>query len=139
METKNNSGIKPSLPDVANGQSNFNNVSQLSGVISTIQTSNNGTCPTSNARLSIDDLSVAQMESLLSPCSRRRSENFAQGEIHALIEEIGKHRHVLLSKCRALRLERRYAWDEVAKALNSKHPNLIKRTGPQASQTRENS
>ncbi|KAM7540106.1 hypothetical protein Aperf_G00000021301 [Anoplocephala perfoliata] len=73
-----------------------------------------------------------EIDSLISPVIiRRKIDGFVEPEITLMLEEIGKRRHILLSKsCRYNRL-RKEAWEEVALSVASRYPQSPKRSGMQ--------
>lgn len=87
--------------------------------------------PPTPTDVQVNQLSLAEMESIISPFSRHRSESFAQQEVELLISEIGKRRHILLSKDPAQRGMKKKAWEEVAASISLKCPHEPRRTGIQ--------
>ncbi len=83
-------------------------------------------------------LSLAEMESIITPLTRRRSEGFAQQEVKLMIKEIEKRRHILLSMSPTHNKLKRRAWEEVANAMAQKFPHENRRTGEQVSITLNN-
>ena len=81
--------------------------------------------------LQINQLSLAEMESIITPLSRRRSEGFVQQEVRLMIKEIEKRRHILLSTSPAYSKLKKKAWEEVANSMALKRPHEPRRTGEQ--------
>ncbi|VDO08544.1 unnamed protein product [Rodentolepis nana] len=69
-------------------------------------------------------LNLAEIDSLISPFIRRRSDEFTQQETTLLIEEIGKLRHILLSKASHHSRMKKKAWEELKK----KWENIVLKT-----------
>ncbi|KAM7539650.1 hypothetical protein Aperf_G00000021412 [Anoplocephala perfoliata] len=63
---------------------------------------------------SITKMSLSELDSLMEPFTRPRTDAFSVQEIKLMIEEIGKVRHILLSKSRPNRKLVKEAWEEVA-------------------------
>lgn len=81
----------------------------------------------------VTQMSLAEMDSLLSPFVRKRADEFSLEEIEILIEEVGLLRHILLSRDPNCNASKRLGWEIVANNLASKLPNAPRRTGPQVS------
>lgn len=64
---------------------------------------------------SITKMSLSELDSLMEPFIRRRNDVFSEQEIKLMIEEIGKVRHILLSKSRRNSRLMKEAWEEVAR------------------------
>uniref|UniRef100_A0A5K3F205 Myb-like domain-containing protein n=1 Tax=Mesocestoides corti TaxID=53468 RepID=A0A5K3F205_MESCO len=88
--------------------------------------------------LPITQLSLAEMESIISPLTRRRSEGFVQQEVKLMIKEIEKRRHILLSVSPSHNKLKRRAWEEVANSMALKCPHEPRRTGEQIKKKWEN-
>ncbi|KAM3180117.1 hypothetical protein ACTXT7_016935 [Hymenolepis weldensis] len=88
--------------------------------------------------LPVAQMSLAEMDSLISPFIRRRADEFTREEINLLIEEIGKLRHILLSKAPQHSRLKKKAWEEVASNLALRFPNGPKRLGTQLKKKWEN-
>lgn len=86
----------------------------------------------------VTQMSLAEMDSLISPFIRRRSDEFTQQETSLLIEEIGKLRHILLSKASQHTGLKKKAWEEVASNLALRYPCGPKRCGMQLKKKWEN-
>lgn len=86
----------------------------------------------------VTQMSLAEVDSLVSPFISRRSDEFTQQETDLLIEEIGKLRHILLSKANQHTGLKRKAWEEVASNLASRYPCGPKRCGMQLKKKWEN-
>ena len=84
-----------------------------------------------NPHVPIKHLSLAEMESIISPFTKRRSENFALQEVMLLIKEIGKRSHIILSRNPSDRKLKKKAWEEVANSMALKRPHEPRRTGEQ--------
>lgn len=81
----------------------------------------------------LTQLGFAEMDSLISPSVRKRSDEFSHEEVELLVKEVGSLRHILLSRAPFhMWLKRRY-WELVANSLASKLPNAPRRTGIQVS------
>ncbi|KAM7539523.1 hypothetical protein Aperf_G00000021394 [Anoplocephala perfoliata] len=86
----------------------------------------------------VTQMSLAEIDSLISPIIRRKSEGFMQHEIKLMIEEIGKLRHILLSRVPSrIRLKKK-AWEEVAHNMALRNPNEPQRSGAQIKKKWEN-
>ena len=79
----------------------------------------------------INKLSLAEMESIILPLTKRRSENFVLQEVMLLIKEIGKRSHIILSRNPLDRKLKKKAWEEVANSMALKRPHEPRRTGEQ--------
>lgn len=79
----------------------------------------------------VTQMSLAEIDSLISPIIRRRSEGFMQNEIKFMLEEIGKLRHILLSKASGHNRLKKKAWEEVAHNMALRNPNEPRRSGRQ--------
>ncbi|KAL5111979.1 hypothetical protein TcWFU_004500 [Taenia crassiceps] len=88
--------------------------------------------------LPITQLSLAEMESIISPLTRRRSEGFVQQEVKLMIKEIEKRRHILLSMSPVHNRLKKRAWEEVANSMALKRPHEPRRTGEQIKKKWEN-
>ncbi|VUZ39444.1 unnamed protein product [Hymenolepis diminuta] len=86
----------------------------------------------------VTQMSLAEMDSLISPFMRRRADEFTREEINLLVEEIGKLRHILLSKAPQHSRLKKKAWEEVASNLALRFPNGPKRLGMQLKKKWEN-
>ena len=84
----------------------------------------------------INQLTPAEMESLISPVTKRRSENLVLQEVRLLIKEIRKRRHIIYSKNQAQSRWKRRAWEEVANSLALKRPHEPRQSGKQVSHSR---
>lgn len=87
--------------------------------------------PSTCTGLPITQLSLAEMESIISPLTRRRSEGFVQQEVKLMIKEIEKRRHILLSMSPVHNRLKKRAWEEVANSMALKRPHEPRRTGEQ--------
>lgn len=85
----------------------------------------------------VTQMSLAEMDSLISPFIRRRADEFTREEINLLVEEIGKLRHILLSKAPQHSRLKKKAWEEVASNLALRFPNGPKRLGVQVRLTED--
>lgn len=87
--------------------------------------------PSDCTNLPMKQLSLAEMESIISPLSRRRSEGFVQQEVKLMIKEIEKRRHIILATSPAYSRLKKKAWEEIANSVALKRPHEPKRTGEQ--------
>ncbi|VDM16199.1 unnamed protein product [Hydatigera taeniaeformis] len=94
--------------------------------------------PSTCTGLPITQLSLAEMESIISPLTRRRSEGFVQQEVKLMIKEIEKRRHILLSMSPVHNRLKKRAWEEVANSMALKRPHEPRRTGEQIKKKWEN-
>ena len=87
--------------------------------------------PSVSLPLPINQLTLIQMESIISPLTKRRSENFMKQEVMQLIQEIEKRCHIILSRDPSDRQLKKKAWKEVANSMALKCPHEPRRTGEQ--------
>lgn len=85
----------------------------------------------------VTQMSLSEIDSLISPLIRHRAGEFVESEIKLMIEEIGKRRHILLSTSSEYNNGlKKKAWEEVALNVALRYPKGPKRSGIQVSAAR---
>ncbi|VDO00117.1 unnamed protein product [Rodentolepis nana] len=79
----------------------------------------------------IPNMSLADLDSLIEPLTRPRTDYFSEFEIQLMLEEIGKLRHIILAKDQKNGRILKKAWEDVARNMAQRFPTEYKRTANQ--------
>lgn len=79
----------------------------------------------------IPNMSLADLDSLIEPLTRPRTDYFSEFEIKLMLEEIGKLRHIILAKDQRNGRVLKKAWEDVARNMAQRFPTDYKRTANQ--------